>query len=438
MEGLLTGIPYMIRDGSLLLGISAWHIYPDLYVLSTTHKKVCFHDAVVKSGGLATVGMNADSSERNPGIEWSLPLACMRSYGDSIVIRHLLENSSFRLTMEEVILVALGSLMSRWKVTHGDLQKVVEMVILLCDAIDFFLRTTNLCHEETKTMRRKFECLSLLRKPAKRIVESSNRSEAEDLWKLIRFGLRRCRVFLAEDQAQAPPVLFGLRNPHRLIRQLKMPQDRLLLLRKIASEMDAEPDGLLIRYSILGVGEQGFCHVYSTALPCIIPIESASTPNTKSRDLSHASWATESALGLLGEKASILAANSVISNTVTGEIFWRGPPIPFRTQPDSDSKSIPSYHVSESVTVFEFVFGDPLRAAIFKKRGSKTNPPEEVGDHLLREVLSKGSLDCTSFLRELGGLVPEKQIIMSLSALSAATRLYENLPDAKINAKILD
>ena len=102
------------------------------------------------------------------------------------------------------------------------------------------------------------------------------------------------------------------------------------------------------------------------------------------------------ALGLLGEKAFIMDANSVSSNIVTGEIFWRGAPIPFRTQPASDSKSIPSDRVSESVLVFEFVFGDPLRAAIFKKRGSKTNPPEEVGDHLVRDVLSKGSLDCTS------------------------------------------
>ena len=438
MEQVLEGVPCAIRDGSVLLGFSAWHLYPDLYILSTTALLADFDDPVVKGGGLVTIGMSTKSSEQNLGIEWSLPLARMRSYGDPVVATHLLQDSSSKITMEEVMLVAFGSLMSLWKVKAGDFQKIAELMVLLYDAIDLSFQNTILNFEETKNMKQKFQYLSMLRKPAERIVEPSNSPESKNSRTLMNFGLRRSKVFLAEDQTQTSPVLFGLRNPHRLIRQLKTPQERLTLLRKVASEMNAEHGSLLIRYSINEIGKHGSCHVYSTATPCITSFGTAIGGQDDPELPSHASWAAQCVLDSLEEKIFSLDTNSIISNTVTGEIFWRDAPFPFRTQHDSDGKSDSSTRASPSVTAFEFVFGDPLRAAIFKKRGTKSNSPEEIGDHLLKDVLSKRSLDSVTFLRELGGPAPEKEAIMSLSALFVATRLYEKMPGTRINTKIFD
>ena len=41
MDNLLQGMPQSVQDGAALLGLSSWHIYPDMVVVGETTKEIC-------------------------------------------------------------------------------------------------------------------------------------------------------------------------------------------------------------------------------------------------------------------------------------------------------------------------------------------------------------------------------------------------------------
>ena len=57
LQNLILGMPQRISKGALLLGISSWHIYPDLNVVGPT-VNVQFHDALIAPGGVITLGLS--------------------------------------------------------------------------------------------------------------------------------------------------------------------------------------------------------------------------------------------------------------------------------------------------------------------------------------------------------------------------------------------
>ncbi len=79
VEKLTQGMPHSIVDGSVLLALSAWHIYPDMSVLGKHSHFVRQDDSLVAQGGVLTLGLESalstsDDSISN-GVTWSLPLA---------------------------------------------------------------------------------------------------------------------------------------------------------------------------------------------------------------------------------------------------------------------------------------------------------------------------------------------------------------------------
>ena len=92
MEELLEGRPQSVQDGSLLLALSCWHIYPDLIVSFTDRKSglmlttlqilgnrtVKQSDQLVPHNAKLTVGLESSPSLKSTGVRWSLSLAHMR------------------------------------------------------------------------------------------------------------------------------------------------------------------------------------------------------------------------------------------------------------------------------------------------------------------------------------------------------------------------
>jgi hypothetical protein len=112
MESLLHGQPQMVFDATALLGITAWHIFPDILILGATVRQLKHGDPLVQASGVLTIG-----SERMPGKEddmggvvWSLSLAHLRFYGPPILASNYLGMNASRVTYEEFMVVALGSL----------------------------------------------------------------------------------------------------------------------------------------------------------------------------------------------------------------------------------------------------------------------------------------------------------------------------------------
>jgi len=63
-EDLLKGMPQRVQDGAILLGLSAWHLYPDMLVLGDCSTKVEQNDALVLKGGILTIGVKSLSPDR--------------------------------------------------------------------------------------------------------------------------------------------------------------------------------------------------------------------------------------------------------------------------------------------------------------------------------------------------------------------------------------
>ncbi|KAJ8130735.1 hypothetical protein O1611_g2889 [Lasiodiplodia mahajangana] len=85
---LIQGVPQSIRDGSILLGLSSWHIYPDMLVLGTAPTSVDQKDPLVSEGGLVTIGLQMNNDQG--GVYWSLPLNHLRYYGGPVLAKRFL------------------------------------------------------------------------------------------------------------------------------------------------------------------------------------------------------------------------------------------------------------------------------------------------------------------------------------------------------------
>ena len=59
IESILKGIPQRIQSGAALLGLSAWHIYPDMVVYGTVTKEISQRDKLVPTSDIITVGLQS-------------------------------------------------------------------------------------------------------------------------------------------------------------------------------------------------------------------------------------------------------------------------------------------------------------------------------------------------------------------------------------------
>ncbi|KAH8881977.1 hypothetical protein GQ53DRAFT_812359 [Thozetella sp. PMI_491] len=78
MDRMAQGMSMRIQDGSVLLAISSWHLYPDMEVLVEETKSIDQNDTLMR-GSLLTVSTQGVDMEMD-GVFWSLPLARMRYY----------------------------------------------------------------------------------------------------------------------------------------------------------------------------------------------------------------------------------------------------------------------------------------------------------------------------------------------------------------------
>ncbi|KAK4693630.1 hypothetical protein P7C71_g3803, partial [Lecanoromycetidae sp. Uapishka_2] len=99
LQKLILGMPQRVSKAALFLGVSAWHIYPDINVVApSAHIK--FRDSLVKGGGVITLGLQSASSEDDDGVKWSLSLSHMRYYGDPICVSSSADDE-LRITMQD-------------------------------------------------------------------------------------------------------------------------------------------------------------------------------------------------------------------------------------------------------------------------------------------------------------------------------------------------
>ncbi|KAI1361923.1 hypothetical protein F5Y08DRAFT_287402 [Xylaria arbuscula] len=124
MENLLDGQSQTIYNGATLLGISAWHILPDIISFRPSIMELKHNDPLVPSGGVLTIGLEFVSrasgrhelcttsvdSDDHLGVFWSLSLSHLNFYGPPVSVSNSLGVESTRVCFDQFMLVILGSL----------------------------------------------------------------------------------------------------------------------------------------------------------------------------------------------------------------------------------------------------------------------------------------------------------------------------------------
>lgn len=110
---LVLGIAQSIEsqhDVGALLGLSAWHLYPDMYVLAQENQLIHQKDKLVRKGCLLTLGLQgAPRDNEDSRISWSMPLASLRYYGPPVISDRQVDVKNSRVTFDEILQIALGS-----------------------------------------------------------------------------------------------------------------------------------------------------------------------------------------------------------------------------------------------------------------------------------------------------------------------------------------
>ena len=256
MEGILKGMPQRVQSGALLLGLSAWHLYPDMVVHGSVTKNIQQRDQLVPTGTMITLGLES-SVEADVGVYWSLPLAHLRFYGDPVQIIRSTGHDASRIPAEQLIYVVLGALVRTWVKTSSMIPLALRWLSKIHCSIK---RATQVegghgaLTKDAEGIRKLFEdCgwLNILLSG----VESFNKlseHEMEVPIKLMATGFRRFEGML--DKTNPLPKAFGLFNVRQIFPLLRtdMVEERIRVLRRVAAQQRASSAQLIIRYKRYG------------------------------------------------------------------------------------------------------------------------------------------------------------------------------------------
>ena len=223
VDQLVAGNPLSIETGAPLVGLAAWHLYPDMLVYHPGKYgkpvDILQNDPLVQHGGKLTLGIQ-DARRKGDGIYWSLPLAHLRYYGQPVQAEALLSSRTSRYSIEDLMLVALGSVIRRWCASAEDIELALSLIVRLDEFVDI------------PSLEQDHGWLTLLARSAESFVTPTDDDKSHKL-QLIRCGQRRCPRFVDDPKSDS---ILGLSNPKTFLRLLPNNVARVELLRNVARD----------------------------------------------------------------------------------------------------------------------------------------------------------------------------------------------------------
>ena len=259
MESIIMGMPQRIQSGALLLGLSAWHLYPDMVVHGSVIKKIEQSDQLVPTGTIVTLGLESVAGA-DIGVYWSLPLAHLRFYGDPVQLIRSTGHDASRIPAEQLIYVVLGVLVRNWVKSSSMIPLALRWLSKIHCCIKRAIQAEGGHGARTRdaeSIRKLFgDCgwLNLLLSS----VESFNKlpeHEMEVPIKLMATGFRRFEGML--DRENPLPQVFGLLEVPKIFPLIRtdMVEERIRILRRVAVQQEANPAEMIIRYKRYGSPE---------------------------------------------------------------------------------------------------------------------------------------------------------------------------------------
>ena len=259
MENILKGMPQRVQSGALLLGLSAWHLYPDMVVHGSVIKKIQLNDQLVPAGTMITLGLESMEGA-DMGVYWSLPLAHLRFYGDPVQSLRSTGRDASRVSAEQMIYVVLGVIFRNWVKTSSMIDTALGWLSKIYCCIKRAAQgegKEQAAVREAERVQKLFEdCgwLNILLSSADSL-HKFHVHEMEVPMKLMATGFRRFDGML--DKENPLPQAFGLLNERVLFPLLKrdVVEERIRILRRVAAQQKASPAEMIIRYKRYGSQE---------------------------------------------------------------------------------------------------------------------------------------------------------------------------------------
>jgi hypothetical protein len=191
VDKLVQGVAQRVQSGAILLGLSAWHIYPDMMALENPSCVISQIDPLLAPGALLTLGIKSMSPEQHDGVQWSLPLAYVTHYGDPELITRSYGDISDRLAAKDLSFIALGCLFRTWALEESRFEEGCHL-----------LAATGSCLRQDD--RKMSAWLLYLVGAAGDYLHALSKMDEDSLLipKLTKHGYRRCKEFLTTQARQ--------------------------------------------------------------------------------------------------------------------------------------------------------------------------------------------------------------------------------------------
>ncbi|KAH9210642.1 hypothetical protein DL95DRAFT_307664 [Leptodontidium sp. 2 PMI_412] len=221
VEKLVSGIAQQINDPKVLVGLSSWHIYPDITFLGRETTMVYLNDDLVQRGGMITVGMQNASPNEHKGISWTMPLAQLQFYGKPEALKRIIGEQSVRVSFGHLVHVAMGSVISPWKQEADNFDSVCR----------FFVAVWSSLSRSDSKGSAALGWHELFSQQAMSYLHAKP-EERDYIQRLVNLGRRRFATFMDPEPSLAPG--YGLCSLENSLGLLKT-EDQIKAVRRIAS-----------------------------------------------------------------------------------------------------------------------------------------------------------------------------------------------------------
>jgi hypothetical protein len=241
MENLIDGQPQSILSQAVPLAIRSWHLYPDMLVLGEEVKNIRFNDATFSREATCTFGLYDSSRDQDCSSQWSLALSHLDYYGDpKIVVSH---NRSERMTADEFIVAAWGSLLGYWDIPSSDWIPASRWI---CELWEVFEQPG--LEDQIKSKLHDLHWLQILAKAAQ-IVLRAEINQDKSFLQILKFAARRGLNFLhGKLTPYRTTPFFGLSNLFKImaISKTTTREEVIENLRRIAKHLPHVRNKLII------------------------------------------------------------------------------------------------------------------------------------------------------------------------------------------------
>ncbi|CEF75870.1 unnamed protein product [Fusarium graminearum] len=425
MENIIKGMPQAVNDGSCLLALSAWHLYPDITVGESDTLPLQFSDPLIQSGGFLTLGLVRPRNGYAHGVFWSLSLAHLNFYGRPVPRKARFDTDSRKISFDQFTQAVYGALLAHWGLQGPLAEHPSRIIVAMRKTIERQgsndLLNKGYDEDCLRGLRDPSFPLNILSKVAAAYLDAQH-FPSDIIHKLMALGGRRSSKFIPSRGLRS---FLGLGEVGDLLSKLKGPMERVALLRRIACSCSYDPDAYIIRY---------FDKFYHPRFISEEPMYCGFASAQPRRSLdgltsTHGQWVPRSYI----EKYSY--PGEVVTEMDASDSSHLSSPSPIITM------TAMSPNGEEVMQEFHLVCGSERSAAIFMQRNTTSNATLHSAIRPLMIQDIEWCLESDFFATDtLIDLLCADQTPSSftLRALSIAHKFYRTLPDAAISTRSLE